>query len=109
MLVRIPNYLCHPRKRGNFLGSALSVATSHNNLTIGIFTVDTPYGRPSVLIGGSGHGASIQNHNFSLRGSYGADETSLTELSLNCGAIGLGGAAAEILHVETLTGLHHHS
>ena len=101
MFVRVANDLAHTRQDSDFIRSALSVAASDHDLTLGILTMNAADGRTCVLIGSSGHSASVKHHNLSLRWGAGALKASLTKLTLDSGAVGLSRPAAKVLHIET--------
>ncbi len=84
----------------NFLGRALRITTGHNYFAIRIFPMDAANGRPCVLVRGRSHGAGVQHHQFGGRCQVGTLQPLGAELLLNGRAIRLGGAAAEIFHVE---------
>jgi hypothetical protein len=62
--VRIANYAIYPRQRRDFFGRALRVASSNNDLALGILTTDTADGGPRILIRRGSHGACVQHNNF---------------------------------------------
>ena len=64
--VRIANYTINPRKRRDFFGCTLSVASSNDDLAVRIFATDPAYGRPRILIRRSSNGAGVQYNNFGL-------------------------------------------
>src|SRR5206468_5042447 len=99
--VRVANDLGHTQHCRDFIRSALSVAASDYNLTLGILTMDASDGSARVLIGGGGHGASVEHHNLCLRRGTCATEATLTKLALDGGAVGLSGPAAKVLYIET--------
>ena len=104
MLVRIADYLGDAGKRGDFFRGALRVAAGDHDLRIGILAMDAADGGAGILIGGGGDGAGIE-HDSSASVARRAFESPLFELALDSGAVGLGGAAAEILDVKVATAL----
>lgn len=101
VLVGVADDLRHAGQRGEFFGRALCVATGDHDAGLGIFAVYPANGSAGVLVGGSGYGAGIQHDNLSFRQLGGAIESSLLELTLDGGAIGLGRATTKILYVKT--------
>ncbi len=56
-------------------------------------------GGAGVLIGGRGNGASVEDDDFGLAGGASALQAAIEQLALNRCAVGLGGAASEVLHM----------
>src|SRR5580704_7446828 len=102
--VGIADDVAYSRKRRNFLGRALRVTASHDNLATRILAPDAPYRCPRILIRRSRHGACIQHHDFRLPGRVGSLEPALLELALDGSAIRLRSPAAEIFYVKTRHG-----
>ena len=101
MFVRITDDLGDAGEGGDFLGGALGVASGDDDLGAGILAMDAADGGAGIVIGGGGDGAGIEHDEFSAVGSSGAFESLLLELALEGGAVGLGGAASEVLDVES--------
>lgn len=101
MFVGIADNASNPRKRCNLLARALGVATRDNNLAAWVFPTDAADRGPCILISRSGDGARIQDHDFRSGRRGGSYQTAFLELALNRSAVGLRGAAAKILYVET--------
>src|SRR6516164_1563312 len=97
MLVRVPHHQADARQGTELLGRALRITTGYEDSRVGILPMNTPDGGASVLIGGSGDGAGIQYHNFGLARRSGTGQSAVDQLALNRCAIGLGGAASEVL------------
>src|SRR5581483_2500184 len=100
VLVRITHYPADPRQRCSFLRGTLGVAASYQYLAVGVLAVNAPDGRTGVVICGGGYGTGIEDHYLGLGGNQGPVEPLGAQLLLNGGAIRLGGAAAEVLHIE---------
>lgn len=101
MLVRVTDDERDAIERGNLLGSALGVASSDEDAGRWIGAVDATNGRAGVLVSGAGDGTCVQHDHVGIGRGGSADKSTLTELTLNCCAIGLGGSTAEIFHVVT--------
>lgn len=86
-------------QRGDFCGGTLGVASGDNDVCIRILAADAADGGAGVLIGGAGDGASIQYDDFGI-GGFGAMMTARFELAFEGGAVGLRGAASEVLDVK---------
>ncbi len=80
-------------------GSALGVASGDNDFCQRILALNAADGGAGVLIGGIRDGASVQDDEVGLGGG-GASEAAGFELAFEGGAVGLGGTASEVLHVE---------
>ena len=104
MLVRIADDLGDAADGGDFFGGALGVASGDDDLGVGILAVDAADGGTGIVIGGGGDGAGIEYNEFGFTRSGGGIESLLLELALDRGAVGLGGAASEILDVESCHG-----
>jgi hypothetical protein len=100
MLVGIANNPRHPRKRCDFLGRTLGIASGDHDLARGVFAMDAANGRARILIGRSRHRARIQHYDFRLRGSVGSRQSILLELALYGGSIRLRSPATKVLHVK---------
>ena len=101
MFVRVADYLGNAGKGGDFFWCALRVTAGDHDLRIRILTMNTPNGGPSVLIGRGSYGAGVENNKAGLRGLFGALQTAFPQLAFDSGAVGLGGPAAEVCHVES--------
>jgi len=99
MLVRVADDMSYARQPCDLFGGALRVATGDDNAGLRIPALNAADGRARILIGGSGDGTSIEYDDGSLAGIRGARETEFLELAFESGAVGLGGAATEILYV----------
>ena len=101
VLVGVVDDLGDSGKRGQFFGGALGVASGDDDLRGWIFTVGSADGRTSILIGGGGDGAGIEDNNTRLGNRIGTSEPLLLELVLDSGAVGLGCATTEVVYEET--------
>jgi len=85
---------------GEVFRGALGVAAGDDDPGSWVVGMKLTDGVASLGVGGGGNGASIKDHDVS-RGcgaSWGA--ATVEELSLDGGAIGLGGAATELLNIK---------
>ena len=98
VFMRVADHHVDAGKRGDFLWSALGIASSDDDFRQRILPLDAPYGGASVLVGGVCDSTGIKNYQARLRGG-GRDEAASLELALDGGAVGLRGAAAEVLYV----------
>ncbi len=62
--------------------------------------MDAANGSACILIGRRGDGAGVENDDLSGGGCVRACQSLLVELALDGGAVGLSGAASEVLYVE---------
>jgi hypothetical protein len=99
-LVGIPNNPLDAWEGGQFLGSALRIAACYENAAPWIQAVRMTHGLPDIVIGRRGDGASVENDEIRRGNIRHAGETPDGKLRFERGAIGLRGAAAEILHKE---------
>ena len=99
MLMRVADDDAHAGKRGDLLWRALRVASGYDYFCFGILPSDPADGGARILIGGRGDGTRIQHHDRGLRRGWGARQTLELELALQSSAVGLGGAATEVLYV----------
>jgi hypothetical protein len=98
MFVRVTDYGGYAGQGGDFLGSALGIASGDNNSCQRVLALDAADGGAGVPIGGIGDGAGVQNDEVGLGGG-GAGEGAGFELTIEGGAVGLGGAASEVFDV----------
>lgn len=101
MLVRVADYQTYARKGGDFFGSALCVAAGDHDPGLGIFPMNAANGGAGVLVGGGGYGAGVEDSDSGIGRLVGALQSALLKLTLDGRAVRLGGAASEILHVES--------
>ncbi len=99
MLVRVADDETHARQRRDLFRSALRVASGDYNLCVWILSPHAPDGGARILIRCGRDGASIQNHDCSLRVHGGTRDAALLELAFESSAVRLGGAATEVLYV----------
>jgi hypothetical protein len=85
---------------GEFFGGALGVAAGDDDLGGGILGVDFADGVAGLGIGGGGDGAGVHNYDAGCARICGGGAAAVEELTLEGGAVGLGGAAAELLDVK---------
>jgi len=105
-LVGIADDPGNARECGEFFGSALGVAAGDDKAGGGILAVNLANGVASLSVGGSGYGAGVEDYDGGRCWIGGGAATTIEELAFDSGAVGLGGAAAELLDVE---GRHFHS
>jgi hypothetical protein len=98
MLVRVADNGGDAGERGDFLRSALGVASGDNNFRQRILTPDTPYGGAGILIRGIGNRAGVQNYEISLRGGSGVQAAGF-KLACQSRAVSLRGAASKVFYV----------
>jgi len=85
---------------GEFFGGALGVAAGDDYAGVGILGVDSADGVAGLGVGGGGYCAGVENDDGGVSGIFGGNIAAVPELAFQSGAIGLGGAAAELLDVE---------
>ncbi len=101
MLVRVADDERDAVERGNLLGSALGIASGHQDAGRRVGAMDAPDGGARILIGRRSDGAGIQNDDFGLGCGACPRQSALGQLAFNGRAVGLGGSTSEIFHVET--------
>jgi len=101
MLVGVSHHPGYTFQRGNFLGRSLRIAPGDQNFCQRIFAAHAPDGRTRILIGGSGDRTGVQDHQVRLGGGVTSVQSFSYKLLLDGCAIGLGGAAAKVLHKKT--------
>ena len=99
--MRVADHAAYAWQGRDFVRSALGVASSDEDAGRWIGAVDATNGRAGVLVSGAGDGTCVQHDHVGIGRGGSADKSTLTELTLNCCAIGLGGSTAEIFHVVT--------
>jgi len=87
-------------ERGEFLGRALGVAAGDDDLSLRILGVYFADGVAGLGVGGGGDCTGVDNDDFGRGTVAGGRIAAVAELTLESGAVGLGGAAAELLDVE---------
>lgn len=87
-------------KRGEFLGSALGVAAGDDEEDGRILRVNLSNGVAGLGIGGSGYGAGVEDDDGRRGRVGGGGKAAIEELAFDGGAVGLRGAAAELLDEE---------
>jgi len=99
-LVRIADDEGDAGESGEIFGGALGVTAGNENFGGGILRVDFADGVAGLRVGGGGDGAGVDDDEFGvLRGGRGST-AAVEELALDGGAVGVGGAAAELFDVE---------
>src|SRR5579863_4641016 len=83
-------------KSGEFFRSALRIASSGNNASGGIFTMDAANGFASLGIRGGGDGACVEDNHSGVGIRFGGAVSFGEEILTNRSSIGLRGAAAKI-------------
>ena len=101
MLMRVANHQLHAREGSDFVWSALSVASGDYDAGVGILPADSTDCGAGVLICRGRHGASVQDDNGGVSGARSANQSLLFELAFESGAVGLGGATAEVFYKES--------
>src|ERR1700694_1867114 len=101
MLMGVSHYPGYAFQRGNFLRRSLGIAPGDQNFCQWVFAAHAPDGRTRILVGGGGYRTGIQDNHISLVGGGSLGQTLGGKLLLDGGAIGLGGAAAKVLHKKT--------
>ena len=99
MFVRVADYQADAGESCDFFRGALGVAAGDYDLCVGILATYAADGGASVLIGACGDRAGVHYHYRGLRGCRGAGDALRFELAFQSGAVGLSGAAAEVLDV----------
>ena len=100
VLVRVADDATDLRQCGDFLRGALGVTSSYYDLAFGIVTTNAADRGAGVPVGFAGYGTGINHNNVGFSGMDGRAQALVDELALDDGAIGLGGAASEILYVK---------
>ena len=99
VLVGISDDQADARQSGQLFRSALGIAAGDQNLRGRVLAMDPPDGGAHVLIGRRGDRAGVQDDDFGLARRAGARQPAIQQLTLDRGAIRLGRAASEVLHV----------
>jgi hypothetical protein len=84
---------------GDFLGSALGVASGDDDFSQRILALHATDGGAGVLIGGIGDGAGVHYYQVGFSGE-GRGKAASFELTFEGGTVGLSGTASEVLNVE---------
>ena len=88
------------REGGELFGGALGVAAGNDDAGSRVVSMKLTDGVTSLGVGGSGYGASIQDHDVGRGGGASWGAATVEELAFDGGPIGLGGAAAELLNIK---------
>ena len=100
MLVRITDDYTYSRELRQFLWGTLRITTGDKDLSLGILPVDATDAGADILVGRSGDRAGVENNDRSVMRDGGAVEAAVKQFALDGGAVGLGGAAAEVFNEE---------
>ena len=87
-------------ENGEFFRSALGVAACDENPGRGILEMNFANGVAGLCVGGGCDGAGVDDDEFGVLWGGGWRAAAVTELALDRGTVGLGGAAAELFDVE---------
>ena len=68
MFVRVADHSRYAGQRSNFFRSALRITSGDDDFCRRILPLHSPNGGARILIGGTGHGAGIQNDEVGSRG-----------------------------------------
>jgi hypothetical protein len=98
MFVGVADYGANTWQGGDFGWGALGVASGDDDFGQRILALDAADGGAGILIGGVCDSAGIQDYEVGFVGCC-AGEAAGFELAFEGGAVGLGGAASEILDV----------
>ena len=83
-----------------FIGRALGVAAGYENAGGGIFAADTADGGPRIVVRGRSDRAGVQDDDIGCFAGWREGKSASGDLGFERGAIGLCGAASEVLHEE---------
>ncbi len=86
---------------GKFFRSTLGVAACDNEADGGVGGVELSNGFAGLSIGGGSDGAGVEDDDIGGCGRGGGGAAAIQQLALEGGAIGLGGAAAELFDKES--------
>jgi len=100
MFVRVAHNAGYAGQGRDLFRGTLGVASGDDNLRVGILALDAADSGAGILVGGGRHRTGVEDDHVGIRGR-GATQAALLELALQGSAIRLGGATAEILHVES--------
>ena len=98
--MRVANDVRDTGEGGKVLWGALGVAAGDDDARGGIARVDFADGVAGLGIGGRGDGAGVDDDVVGRVGRLDGRAAAIEELAFDGGAVGLGGAAAELLEVE---------
>src|SRR5258708_26852598 len=96
-LVGIADDPCHAGECGQLFGGGLGVATGGDNADAGIGGVKLSNGVAGLGICGGGDGAGVDDDDVGGGGRGSRSTSTVKQLALEGGAIGLGGAATELV------------
>jgi len=99
--VGIADYPGNTREGGDFFGSALGVAAGDVEACGGVGGVKLSNGVAGLGVSGGGHGAGVENQDVGKGGFGGRSAAAVEQLALDGGAVGLRGAATELLDEES--------
>ena len=87
-------------KLRQLFGRALSIAAGDQDARRGIFTMDAPQRLAHVVVGGCGNGTGVEDHQIGGGAGLRMRQTAPRKERFERCAVGLRGAAAEILDEE---------
>jgi hypothetical protein len=90
----------HTGEAGEILRRALGITAGYQNPGGWVFAMHAADGLPNVVIGGGGNGTGVEDDEIGGGTVVRGTETMGCEVSMDSGAIGLGGPAAEVLDVK---------
>jgi hypothetical protein len=90
----------HSGESGQFFGSALGITTSDDNADGGVGGMKLSNGIASLSVGRGRDGAGIDDYDVGCGGRAGGGAATVEQLALEGSAIGLRGAATELLDEE---------
>lgn len=99
-LVGIADDEGNAREGGKFFRSTLGVTACDEDFGGGILRVDFADSVAGLRVGRGCNGAGVDYHEFGVVRRGGGDAAAIEELAFDRGAVGLGGAAAELFDVE---------
>src|SRR6266446_1917962 len=87
-------------KSGELFGGALGIAAGDDDAGSGVCGVKLSNGVASLSVCGSGDRAGVHDDEVSGRGFGCGGAAAVKQLALDCSAVGLRGATAELLDIE---------
>ena len=98
--VRVADDKRNTGESSEFFGGALGITAGDEDFGRGILRVYFPDGVSGLSVGCSGDGASVDDDKFRAVWRRNRGATAVEQLALDSGAVGLGGAAAELFEVK---------
>lgn len=99
--VGIADYEGNSWECGEFLGSALSIAAGYQNFGGWILLVNFADSVAGLGIRGGSHGAGVDDNELCVESGRRGRAATIAQLALDGSAVGLSGAAAELLDEES--------